>query len=243
MTVPWLIGVARHKLVDHWRRLARDERRLQMLTGAPPPVEDPWEAQIDADSAHETLQAIAPQYRAALTLRYLDDLPVAEVGGVLLGRGPPVHRGRARPGPYGLPAGLRGRRGTRMTDPFPRCACHRPPSAPDPAFTAQLRSRLQRAFDLPKGVTVSNLTIEHTTERSALASTRPAAGAAGLPRRPSRPTWPWRVQKAPCGSTPMPSERASTAIRSSCRTVGSAMPSSTSREPCSCSPRSTRRSA
>ena len=85
MTVPWLIGVARHKLVDHWRRLARDERRLQMLTGAPPPVEDPWEAQIDADSAHETLQAIAPQYRAALTLRYLDDLPVAQVA-ALLGR-------------------------------------------------------------------------------------------------------------------------------------------------------------
>lgn len=85
MTVPWLIGVARHKLVDHWRRLARDERRLQMLTGTPPPVEDPWEAQIDADSAHETLQAIAPQYRAALTLRYLDDLPVAQVA-ALLGR-------------------------------------------------------------------------------------------------------------------------------------------------------------
>jgi RNA polymerase sigma-70 factor (ECF subfamily) len=85
MTVPWLIGVARHKLVDHWRREARDERRLQLLTGAAPPFEDPWEAEIDAAAAHEILQVLAPQYRAALTLRYLDDLPVATVA-ALLGR-------------------------------------------------------------------------------------------------------------------------------------------------------------
>jgi len=28
MTVPWLVGVARHKLVDHWRRVARVQRSL-----------------------------------------------------------------------------------------------------------------------------------------------------------------------------------------------------------------------
>src|SRR5215470_9657184 len=28
LTVAWLIGVARHKLVDHWRRTASDERKL-----------------------------------------------------------------------------------------------------------------------------------------------------------------------------------------------------------------------
>ena len=28
VSVPWLIGVARHKLVDHWRRRSRDERLL-----------------------------------------------------------------------------------------------------------------------------------------------------------------------------------------------------------------------
>ena len=27
----WLIGVARHKLVDHWRRAAREERRLRAV--------------------------------------------------------------------------------------------------------------------------------------------------------------------------------------------------------------------
>ena len=28
VSVAWLVGVARHKLVDHWRRVARDQRNL-----------------------------------------------------------------------------------------------------------------------------------------------------------------------------------------------------------------------
>jgi RNA polymerase sigma-70 factor (ECF subfamily) len=85
LTVPWIIGVARHKLVDHWRREARDERRLRVLAGTEAPVEDPWEAQLDSATTQEALRRLAPQYRAALSLRYLDDLPVADVA-VLLGR-------------------------------------------------------------------------------------------------------------------------------------------------------------
>jgi RNA polymerase sigma-70 factor (ECF subfamily) len=79
--VPWLIGVARHKLADHWRRQARLRRSLPVLAGAhrPEDVDDPWDARIDALRARETLAALAPQHRLALTLRYLDDLPVREV--------------------------------------------------------------------------------------------------------------------------------------------------------------------
>jgi RNA polymerase sigma-70 factor (ECF subfamily) len=81
LTTGWLIGIARHKLVDHWRRLAREERALTAVAGDPTrdPASDPWDATLDALEAHETLQALAPQHRAALTLRYLDDLPVADV--------------------------------------------------------------------------------------------------------------------------------------------------------------------
>jgi RNA polymerase sigma-70 factor, ECF subfamily len=85
VSIPWIIGVARHKLVDHWRRQARDERRLRQMAASEPPAEDPWEAHLEADVALETLHALPPQYRAALTLRYLDDLPVAQVAS-LLGR-------------------------------------------------------------------------------------------------------------------------------------------------------------
>jgi RNA polymerase sigma-70 factor (ECF subfamily) len=79
-SVGWLIGIARHKLVDHWRRLAREERTLTAVAGeASQEAADPWDATLDALQAQETLQALAPQHRAALTLRYLDDLPVSEV--------------------------------------------------------------------------------------------------------------------------------------------------------------------
>jgi RNA polymerase sigma-70 factor (ECF subfamily) len=85
LSVPWLIGVARHKLVDHWRRQGREERRLRILTDEAPAAADPWDAELDAMAARRTLGRLAPQHRAALTLRYVDDLPVAEVA-ALLGR-------------------------------------------------------------------------------------------------------------------------------------------------------------
>jgi RNA polymerase sigma-70 factor (ECF subfamily) len=82
VSVPWLIGVARHKLVDHWRRDAREERNLRAVAGAGP-VEDPWDVELDALRARETLGRLAPHHRAALTLRYLDDLPVPRVAELL----------------------------------------------------------------------------------------------------------------------------------------------------------------
>src|SRR5579875_332731 len=82
--VPWLIGVARHKLLDHWRRRARDDRDLEAVaTLAGDVAEDPWNERLDAVAARATLARLPPPYRAALTLRYLDDLPVTEVAGAL----------------------------------------------------------------------------------------------------------------------------------------------------------------
>jgi len=84
VTTAWLVGVARHKLVDHWRRLAREERSLRAVA-TDRDVDDPWDAHLDAMRAGATLDRLAPQHRCALTLRYLDDLPVAHVAH-LLGR-------------------------------------------------------------------------------------------------------------------------------------------------------------
>jgi RNA polymerase sigma-70 factor (ECF subfamily) len=81
VTVAWLIGVARHKLVDHWRRLAREERNLALVTAEPEP---PWEdGVLDAVTARAVLARLGPQHRLALTLRYLDGLPVPEVARLL----------------------------------------------------------------------------------------------------------------------------------------------------------------
>ena len=80
LTVAWLIGVARHKLVDHWRSTAREERRLHRVAAEPDADEDdPWDAHLDAATAREVLAGMGAHHRAALTLRYLDGLSVPEV--------------------------------------------------------------------------------------------------------------------------------------------------------------------
>jgi len=47
-----------------------------------------------------------------------------------------------------------------VADPFEALRAPITPIDPDPAFTARLRSRIERALTLPKGVTVSNLTLD-----------------------------------------------------------------------------------
>jgi RNA polymerase sigma-70 factor, ECF subfamily len=83
LTVGWLIGIARHKLVDHWRWQARQKRLLEAAQGSSPDPDDPWDVEVDRWRAHEVLTHLAPQHRAALTLRYLDGLSVPEAATVL----------------------------------------------------------------------------------------------------------------------------------------------------------------
>ncbi|SHM99253.1 RNA polymerase sigma factor [Cryptosporangium aurantiacum] len=83
-TPAWLVTVARNKLVDHWRREARERRSLQLVEPLPGP-DDPWDARLDVLRARDVLQRLGPHHRTALTLRYVDDLPVPEVAR-LLGR-------------------------------------------------------------------------------------------------------------------------------------------------------------
>jgi RNA polymerase sigma-70 factor (ECF subfamily) len=84
VSTQWLIGVARHKLADHWRRQAREERHLSSVAaGDDGHLADPWDTHLDAVRARDTMASLSPPHRAALTLRYLDDLPVPEVADVL----------------------------------------------------------------------------------------------------------------------------------------------------------------
>jgi RNA polymerase sigma-70 factor (ECF subfamily) len=82
LSVAWLIGVARHKLVDHWRRAAREEAKLSLVAGDPE-VDDPWDAHLDAARARDVLDSLGPHHRGALVLRYVDGLPVREVADLL----------------------------------------------------------------------------------------------------------------------------------------------------------------
>jgi RNA polymerase sigma-70 factor (ECF subfamily) len=85
MTVPWLIGVARHKLVDHFRRRARQERKLA-LAAAETTHDRAWQwSDMAVDQVLASLHALPALQQAAVGLRYLDDLSVPEVAR-LLGR-------------------------------------------------------------------------------------------------------------------------------------------------------------
>jgi RNA polymerase sigma-70 factor (ECF subfamily) len=77
VTVAWLIGVARHKLVDHWRRSERERRGL--ATAGLNQPDDPWEELLDTSAAYSALARLPGPQRAALSLRYLDGLTVAEI--------------------------------------------------------------------------------------------------------------------------------------------------------------------
>jgi RNA polymerase sigma-70 factor (ECF subfamily) len=78
----WVIGIARHKLVDAWRRQARDEYRqlrleVRELTFA---AEDrSWRQADDGEQLAELLGRLPALQRAALVLHYADGLPVRDV--------------------------------------------------------------------------------------------------------------------------------------------------------------------
>ena len=81
MSVAWLLAVARNKLVDHWRRQER-EARVRLAAEADAGVDeaqDDWDAVLETGLTREVLAALGPHHRAALTLRYLDALPVGVV--------------------------------------------------------------------------------------------------------------------------------------------------------------------
>jgi RNA polymerase sigma-70 factor (ECF subfamily) len=78
-SVAWLVGIARHKLVDHWRRSAREQRNLAAVEAEACSVDDPWGEWLDAEAAHAALSRLSPHHRIAITLRYLDGLPVGQV--------------------------------------------------------------------------------------------------------------------------------------------------------------------
>jgi RNA polymerase sigma-70 factor (ECF subfamily) len=77
----WVTGIARHKLVDHFRRAERDTRRLAALTaqglgspGATGPASPTMPDDID-----DALALLPASQRAVLVLHYMDQLSVREV--------------------------------------------------------------------------------------------------------------------------------------------------------------------
>ncbi len=84
LTMPWVMGVARHKLVDHYRRAARDERHLELAWAqSSGSVElDPLDG-ADPARVLEMMCRLSPEHRLVLILKYVDELAVQEIATTL----------------------------------------------------------------------------------------------------------------------------------------------------------------
>ncbi len=77
-SIAWLVGIARHRLVDHFRVLERRERGLRRFVVER--AQPTWIGPPDVDDELAgALASLPAAQRAAVVLRYLDDLPVREV--------------------------------------------------------------------------------------------------------------------------------------------------------------------
>ncbi len=78
----WVVGIARHKLIDHYRRRERAERLFS--AGDVEPLEAPAEGtEAVRERTIAALARVPAAQRAALVLRHLDGFTVPEVAGAL----------------------------------------------------------------------------------------------------------------------------------------------------------------
>jgi RNA polymerase sigma-70 factor, ECF subfamily len=79
--LPWICGIARHKLVDHFRRQGRSVRMLAVE--ASEIAEFPWEPAEASEGVDRALASLPAAQRAALLLRHVDGYSVPEVASIL----------------------------------------------------------------------------------------------------------------------------------------------------------------
>jgi RNA polymerase sigma-70 factor, ECF subfamily len=81
--IGWIMGIARHKLIDRMRSREREERRLALIWQAEQVSDDDrrlvWGPDASPELALIALRSLPEAQRAALALHYLDGLSVPEV--------------------------------------------------------------------------------------------------------------------------------------------------------------------
>ena len=80
-SMPWVIGIARHKLIDHYRRSESEQRRMALVWvggGSADEHLDDLDGALPGRVA-ELLRELSSAHRLVLALRYVDDLSVDEI--------------------------------------------------------------------------------------------------------------------------------------------------------------------
>lgn len=83
--IPWIYGIARHKLLDHYRRQERLDRRIAMAGPADQAEEElvVEDEELARERAVAALASVAASQRAALVLCYVDGYSVPETARLL----------------------------------------------------------------------------------------------------------------------------------------------------------------
>jgi RNA polymerase sigma-70 factor (ECF subfamily) len=78
--VTWVCSIARNRLIDHYRRSARERQgRLRLIVSDLHATEPEWDRLEQRDAVLASLEPLSSAERTALLLRYLDGYSVREV--------------------------------------------------------------------------------------------------------------------------------------------------------------------
>jgi RNA polymerase sigma-70 factor, ECF subfamily len=81
--IPWVYGIARHKLIDHYRAEERNERLHTVAAAGLDGFAPDWSGDETRERAIAALARVAALQRAALVLCYMDGFSAHEVAAAL----------------------------------------------------------------------------------------------------------------------------------------------------------------
>ena len=79
LSIGYFITAVRRRWIDMWRSSGREERNLQLVAAPAANTTSPMEHASEAGLPTTMLQSLTDSERAAVVLRYVDDMTVAEV--------------------------------------------------------------------------------------------------------------------------------------------------------------------
>ena len=79
LTIAWVMGVARHKLVDHYRRVEREQRRLERSWDSGPCLAGCTDSGHDGGEIVDVLRLLNAEHRLVLVLKYYDELTADQI--------------------------------------------------------------------------------------------------------------------------------------------------------------------
>lgn len=79
---PWLAGITRNKIIDHFRSVSREDRRIDKVKNTPQPAE-PTEQQLEEVTLRmllvEAMDELPERARNVITMAFFDDLTHVEI--------------------------------------------------------------------------------------------------------------------------------------------------------------------